>query len=108
MEGRNNDSMKSDSTKVFFTANGRKVYGGGGILPDHHVDADTVTPYFVKLWNKGAFREYSNRYLEKNGPRLKDLFKSDINKFIGKFDISDDEFTFFHHMDEMPGRSIQS
>lgn len=91
MEGRSNDTIKSDSSKVYYTAKGRKVYGGGGIVPDHIVLGDTVTAYFVKLWSKGIFREYSNQYLEKHGPKLRDKYKSDFRRFISSFSITDSD-----------------
>lgn len=46
------DSIHLDSTKVYRTLReGRIVYGGGGIMPDHFVPLDTtkVTPFFSKL-----------------------------------------------------------
>ncbi len=35
------DSIQFDDSLIFFTAGGRKVYGGGGIMPDVFVPADT-------------------------------------------------------------------
>lgn len=103
MEGRTNDTIKTDSSKVFYTAKGRKVYGGGGIVPDHHSDADSVTAYFIKLWSKGVFREFSNQYLEKNGPRLRDTYKSDFRKFIKSFEISDTDMQGLIQLGEQKG-----
>lgn len=36
------DSIKVDKSKIFRTANGRIVYGGGGIVPDIFVPNDTT------------------------------------------------------------------
>ncbi len=103
LEGRSNDTLKTDSSQVFYTTNGRKVFGGGGIVPDHHLEADSVSAYFVKLWSKGVFREYSNQYLEKNGPRLRDVYKSDFGRFAAKFEITDDDLKELVKMGEEKG-----
>ncbi|MBQ8839107.1 MAG: PDZ domain-containing protein [Bacteroidales bacterium] len=36
------DSMKVDTSAVFYTVKGRRVYGGGGIIPDIFVPMDTT------------------------------------------------------------------
>ncbi len=38
------DSMKLDTSFVYFTPSRRKVYGGGGIVPDVFIAADTANP----------------------------------------------------------------
>ncbi len=37
-----NDSLSVDSTQIYYTKNGRKIYGGGGVIPDIWVK-DTLT-----------------------------------------------------------------
>lgn len=85
------ESVKSDSSHVYFTEMGRKVYGGGGIVPDFHVDYDTNSVYYVKLWSKNIMREFVNQYLEKNGVRLRDVYKNKQNEFIQKFNVPENE-----------------
>jgi carboxyl-terminal processing protease len=55
------DSIKIDKTKVFHTIGGRKVYGGGGIMPDIFVPEDTVgmTSYYVAVANAGLIGKYA-------------------------------------------------
>lgn len=91
-ELRNIDTMHTDSSKVYFTSMGRKVFGGGGIVPDHHVQNDTISSYYAKLWSKGVFRDYSNAYLEKNGSRLRDQYKGQFVAFAGEFEISEGDW----------------
>lgn len=57
----NADSIKLDKTKAFMTAHGRKVYGGGGIMPDIFVPEDTtgITSYYLKVANDGLLRNYA-------------------------------------------------
>lgn len=91
-EARLNDTLQTDTSKVFYTSVGRKVYGGGGIVPDYRItDNDTVTAYYIKLWGKGVFREFTNNYLEKNGPKLREEYKSKFVQFSKSFDFTDSD-----------------
>ena len=49
------DSMKVDTTQVYYTVKGRRVYGGGGIIPDVFVPMDTTkaTKFYINC-NKKA------------------------------------------------------
>lgn len=49
------DSMKVDTTALFYTVKGRRVYGGGGIIPDVFVPMDTTraTTFYINC-NKKA------------------------------------------------------
>lgn len=57
----NRDSIKLDESKIFFTGTGRKVYGGGGIMPDVFVPEDTtgLTSYYLQVSNAGLIRQYA-------------------------------------------------
>ena len=67
----NVDSIKLDKDKVFFTANGREVYGGGGIMPDVFIPEDTTgfTSYYLTVANQGLIQKYAytvaDQYREK-------------------------------------------
>ena len=55
------DSIKLDESKIFLTGTGRKVYGGGGIMPDIFVPEDTtgLTSYYMQVANSGLIRQYA-------------------------------------------------
>lgn len=57
----NIDSIKLDKSKRFLTANGRTVYGGGGIMPDIFVPQDTTgyTTYYMNVMNQGLIQKFS-------------------------------------------------
>jgi carboxyl-terminal processing protease len=80
-EGLYNDSksMALDTSKVYSTLNGRKVYGGGGIMPDIFVPLDTtdITSYYVQLENKGIFNQYAFEYSDTNRSKLKAFTNTD-------------------------------
>ena len=59
------DSIKIDKSKIFETTTGRKVYGGGGIIPDIFVPRDTAgfSSYYAEVAGAGLFQEYALRYV---------------------------------------------
>lgn len=63
----NADSIKLDKSKLFLTHNGRKVYGGGGIMPDIFVPEDTTgfTSYYINVSNRGLITKYALQVAEK-------------------------------------------
>ena len=63
----NADSIKLDKSKLFLTNGGRKVYGGGGIMPDVFVPEDTTgySSYYVSVSNKGLITKYAFEVAEK-------------------------------------------
>ena len=76
------DSVKVDSTKIFRTANGRLVYGGGGIIPDIFVPSDTtgVTSYYIKVANNGLLRKFAYEYADLNRDQLNE--STDANDLL--------------------------
>lgn len=66
----NADSIKLDKDKLFYTANGREVYGGGGIMPDIFIPEDTTgySSYYINVANQGLIQKYAysvaDRYRE--------------------------------------------
>lgn len=67
------DSIKVDKSKIFRTANGRIVYGGGGIVPDIFVPNDTtgITTYYRAVANLGLLQQYTYAYVDLNRDQLK-------------------------------------
>ena len=66
------DSMKVDTTVVYFTIKGRKVYGGGGIIPDIFVPMDTTkaTKFHVNCNLKGTSMRFASAMFDKYGSSL--------------------------------------
>jgi carboxyl-terminal processing protease len=60
------DSMPKNDTLKYYTANGRVVYGGGGIMPDVFVPADTTgySDYYTKLSRKGLEYQFCFDYTD--------------------------------------------
>ena len=71
------DSVKIDSTQRYETLNNHRiVYGGGGIMPDAFVPADTshYTPYYRDLMAKAVINTFVQDYLDKYRKELKKKF----------------------------------
>lgn len=67
------DSIHLDKSQEYYTLkNKRVVYGGGGIMPDVFVPADTsrYSPYYRDLVAKGAIMKYVVNYIENNRTTL--------------------------------------
>lgn len=72
-ESFSSDSIHRDSTQVFHTlASGRPVYGGGGVIPDVFVPADTtgITPYYISVANAGLLQKYAFEFSDLNRDNL--------------------------------------
>lgn len=83
------DSIKIDKSKIFHTTTGRKVYGGGGIIPDLFVPADTTgaSPYYREVANKGLIQEYALAYVTAHRAALKKM--KDYKELLRNLPASD-------------------
>jgi carboxyl-terminal processing protease len=78
-----------DSTKPMFkTMGGRTVYGGGGITPDYVVKSDRILAYTIQLRGKNAFMQFAERYLDREGAKLKKTYGRSPGKFAAEFDVT--------------------
>ena len=66
------DSIKQDHSTIYYTANGRPVYGGGGIMPDIFVPQDTtgVTSYYTAAVSRGLTIQFSFQYTDTHRAEL--------------------------------------
>lgn len=77
------DSVHFDESLAYETMGGRKVYGGGGIMPDYFVPLDTTgnSIYINRLSASNAIREFTLDYRDNNA-ELKEMTPEEyINKF---------------------------
>ena len=61
------DSIHLDDSRCFETRGGRRVYGGGGILPDYFVPLDTTSnqnDWFVDVANKNLIYNFAASYVD--------------------------------------------
>ncbi len=90
------DSIHFPDSLKFHTANGRTVYGGGGIMPDIFVPWDSARydMFYSELIRKGAFNTFVNDYLNSNRKKLHRKYP-DTKRYIENFEISPSLFKTF-------------
>jgi carboxyl-terminal processing protease len=83
------DSIKFSDSLKYATANGRSVYGGGGIMPDYFVPLDTTlnSHYLNELYNSTSIQEYTFNYAESNKSILE---KKGFDDYFRNFKVTDD------------------
>jgi len=83
------DSVKNDTSKVFKTKNGKKVYASGGITPDYFVALDTsgFTKNTALIYNKGTINNFTYHYYLQNKTQL--LAYKNSKEFSTNFLFSD-------------------
>jgi len=66
------DSMKVDTTAVYYTMKGRRVYGGGGIIPDVFVPIDTTkaTKFYIACNKKATSVRFASSMFDKYKSQL--------------------------------------
>ncbi len=82
------DSIRLDSTKVYRTLiKGRKVYGGGGIMPDVFVPLDTTTytQCYRAINRNNIITDCTLRFTDNNRKKLQRKYK-DFNLYIAEYE----------------------
>ncbi|MDP4224527.1 MAG: S41 family peptidase [Bacteroidota bacterium] len=85
-----------DSLKYKTLVNKRIVYGGGGIMPDLFVPADTAnyTDYYRSLIRKGLFNSFALEYSDKNRKSITSGYKT-FDDFRNKFNFTKEDVDAF-------------
>ncbi len=85
------DSIKLDTTAVFSTVGGRKVYGGGGIVPDVFVPVDTTraTDFFIACNRKATQMRFASAMFDRYKSALLEIDDFDrLEKYLDGLDLS--------------------
>jgi carboxyl-terminal processing protease len=82
------DSIHFSDSLKYQTANGRTVYGGGGIMPDYFVPLDTSqnSRYLNELYISNSMQEFTFTYANAHKEELK---KMGFESFKSRFEVSD-------------------
>ncbi|MDP2335086.1 MAG: S41 family peptidase [Bacteroidota bacterium] len=88
-EFQKEDSIKFSGKEKFKTLAGRVVYGGGGIMPDFFIPADTIgySNYYSKITQKGLVYQFALDYADSNRKLLSKL--TSANEFENYFQKTD-------------------
>lgn len=101
------DSIHLNKDVEYRTLGGRKVYGGGGIMPDVFVPNDTVgiSSYYINVLNAGLLQKFAFQYADR---RRAVLSKADTLDDFLRLLPSDDEllqqFVAFASANRVPAR----
>ena len=90
------DSIKFPDSLSYLTSNGRKVFGGGGIMPDIFVPLDTseISDYYSKVVRKGILNQFVLSYLDQNREKLNSEF-NELSDFKSGFDTKEQAWKEF-------------
>jgi len=84
-----------EDAPVFYTDNGRVVYGGGGITPDIFVDPETASRLIIELERQSMFFDFAVEYTLDNGDIRPDFVVDEelISQFMDYLDEKDFSYT---------------
>ncbi len=82
------DSIHFSDSLKYQTANGRTVYGGGGIMPDYFVPLDTTqnSRYLNELYISNSMQEYTFKYASTSKEAL---LRRGYAAFMSEFTVTD-------------------
>lgn len=96
------DSMKVDTTAVFYTMRGRRVYGGGGIIPDVFVPIDTTkaTAFYVECNRKATAVRFAQTMFDKYRGTLAGIDDfSELETYLQSLDLPDQFLEYASRVD---------
>lgn len=86
-ELKDSNNIKLIDTTAFYTANGRKVFSRGGIMPDFFVPVDTTyrSNYLIDVLSNGLLNRFAANYTDKHRKELEkfgsaDAFNKNFNQ----------------------------
>lgn len=91
------DSIRFTDTLKYKTSGGRIVYGGGGVMPDFFIPADTLgySDYYSKITQKGLVYQFALDFADNNRKELlKFTTSADFEKYFQKTDVLGSFVTF--------------
>jgi carboxyl-terminal processing protease len=100
------DSIKLDKSKEFITEGGRKVYGGGGIMPDVFVPEDTTgyTSYYIEAMNNSHVLNFARSMADTYRPLMKEKTLDNMMRIIPRDDTLLNNFVQYAARNGLPAR----
>ena len=96
------DSMKVDTTAVFYTVKGRRVYGGGGIIPDVFVPLDTTkaTTFYINCNKKATQMRFAQDMFDRYRGTLASFDDFDeLERYLDGIDLGSQFLSYAERMD---------
>ena len=85
------ESVPDSLISEFKTRGGRKVYDGGGIVPDVRIEPQYVSRFALTLYAMGYMEDWADGYMRRNHDREID---------VRRFSITDEDYSNFCHFIE--------
>ena len=101
------DSVKVDTTMVYHTRMGRKVYGGGGIIPDVFVPMDTTvaSDFYISCANKATTMRFATVMFDKYKAELSEIDDfTALEQYLNHIDI---ESQFLDYASKVDGIKLK-
>lgn len=100
------DSIHFNDSLVYYTPKKRKVYGGGGIVPDVFVplDSSSLDDYIRNIQRNALFEGYVLRYNDEFNEEIKSKYSS-ASGFLDRFELSEDRLEDFRNYVDRRGIS---
>ena len=84
------DSIKVDTTALYYTVRGRRVYGGGGIIPDVFVPVDTTraTDFYINCNRKTTHVRFASAIFDEHRAELSQIDNFDrLESYMASLDL---------------------
>jgi carboxyl-terminal processing protease len=97
-EGANYDHLHDtpDSSRpTFKTPSGRKVVGGGGIVPDYVVKSDTVGKAYQAIAKSAAFGDVTQNYILQYGNAVRKKYGKNLKGFLDGYKVDENYMRMF-------------
>ncbi|MGM0496529.1 MAG: S41 family peptidase [Bacteroidota bacterium] len=94
------DSIDFADSLKYNTPEGDTVYGGGGIMPDYFIPADTTnnSKFMNKVTNKGLIYEFAFNYADQHRKKLEHFeTPEEIDKYLETEDIYTQFLNYVHN-----------
>lgn len=96
------DSMKVDTSAVYYTVRGRAVYGGGGIIPDVFVPMDTTkaTVFYINANRKATAMRFASAMFDKYRGKLTSIDDFDVlSAWLDNIDVEQQFLSYAKDVD---------
>ncbi len=92
------DSIKNDTTKIYKSSKGKRLYAAGGISPDYFVAADTskISLTEAKIYSRGTLADFGYKYYKEH---LQEFvpYKNALS-FVRSYSIKEPQWKFFENI----------
>ncbi len=92
------DSTKNDTTKIYKSSKGKRLYAAGGISPDYFVAADTskISSTVGKIYSRGTLADFGYKYYKEHKQEFAPY--KNARSFVSTYSIKAPQWEFFENI----------